>query len=137
MTAAVKALAPIRKYAGGNHAATACQRWGKRTCLTFAGNTTAVRLEERAGGHSWGAWELGFLGLSYRENFGSGLGVNRKTLSGILNGQLRGRIREKARGESDSSSARCAIPFSFAFASLNMRDDPSWLRGNGSARVLP
>jgi hypothetical protein len=48
---------------------------GKRTCLTFAGNTTAVRLEERVAGHSWGAWELGFLRLFHRENFGSGLGV--------------------------------------------------------------
>jgi hypothetical protein len=26
-------------------------------------------------GHSWGAWELGFLRLLHRENFGSGLGA--------------------------------------------------------------
>jgi hypothetical protein len=69
-----KQLAPIRKYASGNHAAAACQRRGKRTCPTFAGNTTAMRLEERAAGHSRGAWELGFLRLFHRENFGSGLG---------------------------------------------------------------
>jgi hypothetical protein len=48
------------------------QPWGKRTCLTFAGNTTAMRLEERVAGHSWGAWELGFMRLFHRENFGSG-----------------------------------------------------------------
>jgi hypothetical protein len=26
-------------------------------------------------GHSWGAWELGFLRLLHRENFGSGLTI--------------------------------------------------------------
>ena len=53
----------------------ACRPWGKRTCLTFAGNTTAVRLEERLAGHSWGAWELGFLRLLHRGDFGSGLTI--------------------------------------------------------------